>query len=35
MEFLTSISGVGEIVALAMIIKTGAFAKFDNPRSFN
>ncbi|MDR0509736.1 MAG: transposase, partial [Rikenellaceae bacterium] len=35
MELLTSIPGVGKVVALAMIIETGAFTKFDNPRSFN
>jgi transposase len=34
MELLTSIPGVGKVVALAMIIETGAFTKFDNPRRF-
>ncbi|MDR0511294.1 MAG: IS110 family transposase [Rikenellaceae bacterium] len=34
-ELFTSIPGVGKVVALAMIIETEAFTKFDNPRSFN
>ncbi|MDR0511260.1 MAG: IS110 family transposase [Rikenellaceae bacterium] len=31
---LPPIPGVGRVVALAMIIKTEAFTKFDNPRRF-
>ena len=34
MELLTSVDGVGKVVALNMIIATEAFTRFDNPRKF-
>lgn len=34
MELLTSVDGVGKVVALNMIIATEAFIRFDDPRKF-
>ena len=35
MQLLTSIDGVGKVVALNMIIATEAFTRFDDPRKFS
>lgn len=35
LQLLTSIDGVGRVVATNMIITTEAFTRFDNPRKFN
>lgn len=34
MDLLTSVDGVGKVVALNMIIETEAFTRFDDPRKF-
>ncbi len=34
MQLLQSVEGVGPVVAMNMIIATGAFTRFDNPRQF-
>lgn len=35
LELLTSVDGVGRVVAINMIITTEAFTRFDDPRKFN
>ena len=35
MELLQSVEGVGPVVALNMVVSTGGFTRFDDPRKFN